>query len=148
MYLIMDTKAGIHDPWMCHTSWFELQVKRFSTPCQYASATASITIKLERLTHSCVEQVFLYACGMCYTSWFELHISQDEHFDSYHLATILVCQPVRMFELFTVVPLMRDHKSHLKKRSLKRGLPYLVGNQELKPLVSLPDYPPNKANPF
>ena len=37
---------------------------------------------------------------------------------------------------------MRDHWS------LKRGLPYLVGNQELKPLVSLPDYPPNKANPF
>ena len=36
-------------------------------------------------------------------------------------------------------------RSHLKKWSLKRGLPYLVGNQELKPLVSLPDYPPNKA---
>ena len=43
----------------------------------------------------------------------------------------------------TVVPLMRDTKSHLKKQSLKRGLPYLVGNQELNPLVSLPDYPPN-----
>ena len=39
-------------------------------------------------------------------------------------------------------------QSHLKKWSLKRGLPYLVGNQELKPLVSVPDYPPNKANPF
>ena len=49
---------------------------------------------------------------------------------------------------YTVVPFMRDHKSHLKKRSLKRGLPYLVGNQELKPLVSLPDYPPNQVNPF
>ena len=23
-----------------------------------------------------------------------------------------------------------------------------MGNQELKPLVSLPDYPPNKVNPF
>ena len=51
------------------------------------SATATITIKPERLTHSCVEQVFLYA-WMCYTSWFELHISQDKHFNSYHLATI------------------------------------------------------------
>ena len=27
----------------------------------------------------------------------------------------------------------------------QKGLPYLVGNKELKPLVSLP---PNKANPF
>ena len=33
---------------------------------------------------------------MCYTSWFELHISQDEHFNSYHSATILLCQPVRV----------------------------------------------------
>ena len=44
----------------------------------------------------------------------------------------------------TVVPLMRDRKSHLKKWSLKRGLPYLVGNQEV---TLVPDYPPNKANP-
>ena len=42
---------------------------------------------------------------------------------------------------------MRDHKKSPQKWSLKRGLPYLVGNQELKPLVSLPDYPPNRANP-
>ena len=47
----------------------------------------------------------------------------------------------------TVVPLMRDH-SHLKKQSLKRDLPYLVGNQELTPKALVPDYPPNKANPF
>ena len=51
-------------------------------------------------------------------------------------------------EHITVVPLMRDHKKSPQKPSLKRGLPYLVGNQELKPLVSLPDYPPNTANPF
>ena len=43
---------------------------------------------------------------------------------------------------------MRDHKSHLKKWSLKRGLPYLVGNQEVTPKALIPDYPPNKANPF
>ena len=48
----------------------------------------------------------------------------------------------------TVVPLMRDHKSHLKKQSLKRGLPYLVGNQEVTRKALVPDYPPNKANPF
>ena len=40
------------------------------------------------------------------------------------------------------------HPCTLKKWSLKRGLPYLVSNQELKPLVPLPDYPPNKASPF
>ena len=62
------------------------------TPCQYTSA---ITIKPKCLTHSCVEQVFLYA-WMCYTSWFELHISQDKCLNSYHLATILLCQPVRV----------------------------------------------------
>ena len=39
-------------------------------------------------------------------------------------------------------------QSHLKKRSLKRGLPYLVGNQEVAPKALVPDYPPNKANPF
>ena len=55
---------------------------------------------------------------------------------------------ILLLDLYTVVPLMRDHKESLQKRSLKRGLPYLVGNQELKPLVPLPDYPPNKANPF
>ena len=37
----------------------------------------------------------------------------------------------------TDVPLMRDHKKSPQKWSLKRGLPYLVGNQEvtLKALV-------------
>ena len=47
-------------------------------------------------------------------------------------------------ESSTVVPLMRSPR----KTVSQKGLPYLVGNQELKPLVSLPDYPPNKANPF
>ena len=50
--------------------------------------------------------------------------------------------------VFTVVPLMRDHKKSPQKRSLKRGLPYLVGNQEVKPKALVPDYPPNKADPF
>ena len=45
----------------------------------------------------------------------------------------------------TIVPLMRDHKKSSQKMVSQKGL---VGNQELKPLVSLPDYPPNKANPF
>ena len=29
----------------------------------------------------------------------------------------------------TVVPLLRDHKKSPQKWSLKRGMPYLVGNQ-------------------
>ena len=29
-----------------------------------------------------------------------------------------------------------------------KGLPYLVGNQELIPKTLVPDYSPNKANPF
>ena len=32
---------------------------------------------------------------------------------------------------YTVVPLVRDHKESPQKLSLKRGLPYLVGNQEV-----------------
>ena len=43
---------------------------------------------------------------------------------------------------------MRDHKESPQKMVSQKGLPYLVGNQELNPLVSLPDNPPNKANPF
>ena len=45
----------------------------------------------------------------------------------------------------TVVPFLRDHKRSSQKWSLKRGMPYLVGNQ---PLVLVPDYPPNKASLF
>ena len=43
---------------------------------------------------------------------------------------------------------MRDHKESSQKWSLKGGLPYLVGNQEVAPKALVPDYPPNKANPF
>ena len=39
-------------------------------------------------------------------------------------------------------------KSHLKKWSLKRGLPYLVGNQEVAPKALVPDYPPIRQTPF
>ena len=45
------------------------------------SATATITIKPERLAHLCVEQALLYP-WMCFTSWFELHRSQDERFST------------------------------------------------------------------
>ena len=45
------------------------------------SATATITIKPERLAHLCVEQALLYP-WMCFTSWFELHRSQDERFSA------------------------------------------------------------------
>ena len=41
-----------------------------------------------------------------------------------------------------------NHKKSPQKRSLKRGLPYLVGNKEVTPKALVPDYPPNKANPF
>ena len=111
-------------PWMYCTlvsyCWFELyrsQDEHFSTPYIYqnASATAIITIKPERLTHSCVEQVFLYA-WTCYTSWFELHISQDKHFNSYYLATILLYQPVRIKKIWQVTqpsaPLMSGSHFH------------------------------------
>ena len=45
------------------------------------SATATLTIKPERLAHLCVEQALLYP-WMCFTSWFELHRSQDERFSA------------------------------------------------------------------
>ena len=63
----------------------------------------------------------------------------------YLLVTIHI---LTFFDLYTVVPLEKPQKVTSKKLSLKRGLPYLVGNQELIPLVSFPDCPPNKANPF
>ena len=51
-------------------------------------------------------------------------------------------------KVHTVVPLLRDHKKSPQKWSLKRGMPHLMNDQELKPLVSVPDYPPNKASLF
>ena len=48
----------------------------------------------------------------------------------------------------TVVPLMRDHKESPQKTVSQKVLPYLVGNQEVTPKALVPDYPPNKANPF
>ena len=86
--------------------------------------------------------------------WFGITKSAKKNPDSNDSSPISVSLKTKKFlhqtqpEQTTVVPLMRDHKSHLKKRSLKRGLPYLVGNQEVTPNALVPDYPPNKANPF
>ena len=53
--------------------------KNQASPTKTGSATATLTIKPERLACLCVEQALLYP-WMCFTSWFELHRSQDEHF--------------------------------------------------------------------
>ena len=50
-------------------------------PAKNSSATATITIKPERLAHLCVEQALFYP-WMCFTSWFKLHRSQDERFSA------------------------------------------------------------------
>ena len=44
--------------------------KNGAPPAKNGSATATITIKPERLAHLCVEQALLYP-WMCFTSWFE-----------------------------------------------------------------------------
>ena len=58
---------------------------------------------------------------------------------------VAASSPHTHYQSYTVVPLMKDHTSHLKKRSLKR---YLVGNQEVTPKALVPDYPPNTENLF
>ena len=58
--------------------------KNRAPPAKNGSATATITIKPERLAHLCEEQALLYP-WMCFTSWFELHRSQesqDERFST------------------------------------------------------------------
>ena len=55
--------------------------KNQAPPAKNDSATATITIKPERLAHLCVEQALLYP-WMCFTSWFELHRSQDGRFSA------------------------------------------------------------------
>ena len=55
---------------------------------------------------------------MCYTSWFELHISQDKHFNSYHLAMILLCQPVRVGSVGGVCLTRATQLLWLEKRNL------------------------------
>ena len=70
---------------------------------------------------------------------------------SKHTLYKLCIQHVYITEVFVkstgmchkIVPLLRDHKKSPQKWSLKIGMPYLVGNQELKPLVSVS---PNKAS--
>ena len=79
---------------------------------------------------------------------FRLLVSLQFMYFQYNVYLYKHCGAHIIIIIYTVVPLMRDHKESPQKWSLKRGLPYLVGNQELKPLVPLPNYPPNKANPF
>ena len=55
--------------------------KNRAPPAKNGSATATLTIKPERLAHLCVEEASLYP-WMCFTSWFELHRSQDERFSA------------------------------------------------------------------
>ena len=55
--------------------------KNRASPAKNGSATATLTIKPERLAHLCVEQALLYS-WMRFTSWFELHRSQDERFSA------------------------------------------------------------------
>ena len=55
--------------------------KNRAPPAKNGSATATITIKSERLGHLCVEQALLYP-RMYFTSWYELHRSQDERFSA------------------------------------------------------------------
>ena len=55
--------------------------KNRAPPTKNGSATATLTIKPERLAHLCVKQALLYP-WMCFTSWFELHRSQDECFSA------------------------------------------------------------------
>ena len=44
---------------------------------------------------------------------------------------------------------MRDHKDRVtSKKVSEKGLPYLMGNREVTPKALVPNYPPNKANPF
>ena len=60
-----------------------ISLEKLSASCQKnGSATATITIKPERLAHLCVEQDLLYP-WICYTSWFELHRRQDKCFSQY-----------------------------------------------------------------
>ena len=54
--------------------------KNQAPPAKNGSATATITIKPERLAHHCVEQDLLYP-WMCFASWFEAK-SQNDHFSA------------------------------------------------------------------
>ena len=40
---------------------------------------------------------------------------------------------------------MRDHKESPQKTVSQKGLPYLVGNQEVAPKALVPNCPSNKA---
>ena len=55
--------------------------KSSASPRQNYSATATITVKPERLAHCCVGQDLLYP-WMYYTSWCVLHRRQDERFSA------------------------------------------------------------------
>ena len=70
--------------------------KNRAPPVKNYSATATITVKPERLAHSCVGQDLLYL-WMYYTSWCVLHRRQDERFSAPSFSKIispLLCQTV------------------------------------------------------
>ena len=58
----------------------KISLEKSSASAKNGPATATITIKPERLANLCVEQDLLYP-RMCFTNWFELH-RQDEHFSA------------------------------------------------------------------
>ena len=72
-----------------------------------------------------------------------LHEKQVMHFNQQHSA-LKVC----FANIVYSSPSYERPQSHLKKWSLKKGYPYLVGNQEMAPKALVPDYQLNKANPF
>ena len=75
----MDNKAELYYP--CNHLLLGFHSKNRAPPAKNGSATATLTIKPERLAHLCVEEASLYP-WICFTSWFELHRSQDEHFSA------------------------------------------------------------------
>ena len=98
-----------------------------------------------------IDTIFLFDLYTAKTKYSRLFPKRHDKLvigpDTAHISLYHYCADSDAFyQVDTVVPLLRDHKP--QKWSLKRGMPHLMGNQELKPLVSVPNYPPNKASLF